>query len=83
MENGESVSIVYGGGSKGPGRRQITPHTLIEERGNLYLIDRQVKEHLGPSRVNRCLPRRRNGNTGNNLLVATVSECSAVCVEFG
>jgi len=40
IEAGESLSIVYGGGSKGAGSRQITPHTLIEERGTFYLIAR-------------------------------------------
>ena len=40
IETGQSLSIVYGGGSKGQRSRQITPHTLIEEYGNLYLIAR-------------------------------------------
>ena len=38
MEIGQSISIVYDGGTKGRRKRQITPTSLIETRGSLYLI---------------------------------------------
>ena len=38
IEISRTISIVYGGGTKGRRRRQITPTSLIEARGSLYLI---------------------------------------------
>ena len=38
IEIGQSIAIVYDGGTKGRRRRQITPRSLIESRGRLYLI---------------------------------------------
>jgi DNA polymerase III epsilon subunit family exonuclease len=38
IEISRSISIVYDGGTKGRRRRQITPASLIESRGSLYLI---------------------------------------------
>ncbi len=38
IEIRQSLSIVYDGGTKGRRRRQITPRSLIESRGSLYLI---------------------------------------------
>ncbi len=38
IENHRSLSIVYGGGTKGARKRRITPKDLIEYRGYLYLV---------------------------------------------
>jgi DNA polymerase III epsilon subunit family exonuclease len=38
IEIGRSVSIVYAGGTKSQRRRSITPSSLIEVRGSVYLI---------------------------------------------
>ena len=40
IQAGQSLSIFYSGGTKGATSREITPHTLIEEYGNLYVIAR-------------------------------------------
>jgi len=55
IRTGEPLSIVYGGGSKGNTSRRITPHTLIEEYGNLYLIARchidEMDKHFRLDRI--------------------------------
>ena len=38
IEIGRSISIVYAGGTKSKRRRSITPSSLIEVRGSVYLI---------------------------------------------
>jgi DNA polymerase III epsilon subunit family exonuclease len=37
LDEGQSVEIVYAGGTKGPGPRRITPRAIVESDGILYL----------------------------------------------
>ncbi len=55
IETGQSVGIVYDGGTKGETRRMITPREVIETNGLLYLIAHchidQMEKHFRLDRI--------------------------------
>jgi predicted DNA-binding transcriptional regulator YafY len=55
IEIRQSIFIVYDGGTNGNRRREITPTSLIESRGSLYLIARchidDIEKHFRLDRI--------------------------------